>query len=341
MSERIGWGIIGTGRIAGVFARALPASRTGYLAAVGSRARATAERFAEEHRCRPHGSYEELLADHEVRAVYIATPHPMHAEWAIKAAQAGKNILCEKPLTMDHAEAAAVVEAARQHNVFLMEAFMYRCHPQTRFIAQLIRNGMIGQVRAINAGFSFASAFNAEGRVDSPRLGGGGILDVGCYCMSMARLIAGAALDRDFAEPLRVTGVAARSATGVDEQASASLLFEGGITATLSCGVRVALENRVRIYGTGGGLEVQEPWSPSREGGRSRILLHRSGATSPELIEINCAQPLYAVEADRVGESLPERQAPWPCMSWEDSLGNMAALDRWQAECGRKADGCG
>ena len=122
----------GTGRIAGIFSRGVLASQTGRLAAVGSRAQATADRFAREYRvARAHGSYEALLADPGVQAVYVATPHPHHAEWTMRAAQAGKHVLCEKPLTLNHAQAVTVVEAARAAGVLLMEAFMYRCHPQT------------------------------------------------------------------------------------------------------------------------------------------------------------------------------------------------------------------
>lgn len=142
MPEHLTWGILGAGRIAGAFARGLAKSKTGKLLAVGSRSLEKAQAFGKEFgasRC--YGSYPELLADRDVRAVYIATPHPQHAQWAIAAAQAGKGILCEKPLTMNFAQAQAVVEAARCNNVFLMEAFMYRCHPQTAKLVELIRQG--------------------------------------------------------------------------------------------------------------------------------------------------------------------------------------------------------
>ena len=202
MEQRLRWGILGAGTIARTFARGLAASRTGTLVAVGSRSLATAESFGDEfdvaHR---YGSYDDLLADADVQAVYIATPHPMHAEWAIKAAEAGKHILCEKPLTLNHAEAMAVVEAARAHNVFLMEAFLYRCHPQTAALVDLIQAGAIGAVRLIQATYGFNATFNPDGRLFRQDLGGGGILDVGCYPVSFARLIAGAATGRAVRRP--------------------------------------------------------------------------------------------------------------------------------------------
>src|SRR5947207_8248822 len=132
------------------------------------------------------GSYDALLADAQVQAVYIATPHPLHAEWAIKSANARKHVLVEKPMGLNHAEAMAIVEAAIANDVFLMEAFMYRCHPQTRKLVQLLQSGAIGDVRVIHASFAFhwPKPWNPVSRLTSNALGGGGILDVGCYCTS-------------------------------------------------------------------------------------------------------------------------------------------------------------
>src|SRR5260221_5017064 len=150
MSRTLQWGILGTGWIAGVFAKRVKQSQTGRLVAVGSRSQAAADTFGEAWRS-PHrySRYEDVLADQSVQAVFLALPHPFHAQWAIKAAEAGKHVLCEKPLALNYAEAMAVVEAALRHEVFLMEAFMYRCHPQTREMLELIRSGVIGQVRMI------------------------------------------------------------------------------------------------------------------------------------------------------------------------------------------------
>src|SRR5579884_662668 len=195
MSKTLTWGIIDNGRIASVFAKGLAGSLTGTLLAVGSRSQAAADKFAETWNvARRYSSYEALLADKDVQAVYISVPHPLHAEWAIKAAEAGKHILCEKPIALNHAEAMSIVEAAHRNDVFLMEAFMYRCHPQTAKLVELLKSGAIGQVRVIQATYSFNSHYNPEGRLYNNALGGGGILDVGCYCASVARLVAGAAI---------------------------------------------------------------------------------------------------------------------------------------------------
>ncbi len=334
MSEKLAWGILGTGNIAKVFAHGVAGSRTGAVVAVGSRGRASAEAFGGQFGIpRRHDSYEALLADPDVRAVYIATPHPLHAEWAIKAAEAGKHVLCEKPLTLNGAQAMAVVEAARRNDVFLMEAFMYRCHPQTARLVELIRAGAIGDVRVISATFSFDVGDNPTSRLLRNDLGGGGILDVGGYCVSMARLIAGAVGGTDGAEPIEVTGCAhIGAASRVDEYAAATLLFPGGVLAQLTTGVRANGDNVVRIVGSRGSILVPEPWVPARDGGTTKIIVQRHGEQAPQEIVVETGEGLYALEADTVVAHIDARQAP--AMTWDDTLGNMKTLDRWRAAIG-------
>jgi predicted dehydrogenase/aryl-alcohol dehydrogenase-like predicted oxidoreductase len=334
MSVSLNWGILGAGNIAKAFAKGLAASKTGKLLAIGSRDQAKADAFAKEFgAAHGHGSYEALLADTDVHAIYIATPHPLHAEWAIKAAAAKKHLLVEKPIGLNFAEAMAIVEAARLNDVFLMEAFMYRCHPQTHKLVELLGQKVIGEVRVIQASFSFHAGFNPSGRLFNNELGGGGILDVGGYCASMARLIAGAAMGKDFAEPTYVGGAAHLGETGVDEWAVASLKFPGDILAEISCGVAVNQENVVRIFGTEGNLLIPAPWIPARDGGQTKIVLHRKDKAAHDII-IETDERLYGIEADTVAKFVDQRQAAAPAMSWEDTLGNMRVLDRWRAAVG-------
>ncbi len=341
-TSRLKWGIIGTGLIARELADGVKASTTGTLLAVGSRAQATADAFGEQYGVpRHYGSYEALLADPDVQAVYIATPHPMHAEWTIKAAEAGKHILVEKPIGMNWYEAMAMIEAARAHDVFLMEAFMYRCHPQMKRLVQLIRDGAIGQVQLICASFSYASPFNPESRAYKNDLGGGGILDVGCYPVSVARLIAGAAAGKPFEEPTEVKGCGHLGQTGVDEYAIASLRFSGDIVAQVACGVglnpsnedRQHDDNIVEIFGAEGKITIPDPWIPSRWNREpARIILKRHAEQTAETILVEAPNDLYTYEVDEVANHIAERQAP--AMSWDDSLGNMRVLDRWRQEVG-------
>jgi predicted dehydrogenase len=331
MQKQLRWGILGTGAIARKFAQGLRESRTGRLIAVGSRAEETLRAFLADFPARGHASYEALLADPEVEVVYISTPHPSHAQWSIRAAQAGKHILCEKPLTMNAAEAAMVIQAARTANVFLMEAFMYRCHPQTARLLDLIRGGSIGAVRLVQAAFSFRTAWNPESRLLNRALGGGGILDVGGYCVSMARLIAGAAGGLPFADPVEVKALGQIGQTGVDELAVALLKFPGGMLAQLTAGARVRLENSVRVWGAEGHIDVPSPWVVTREAGVSLLRVHREGKPAEE-VKIRADRGIYAIEADAVAESINARESP--AMSWADSLGNMRTLDRWRAEIG-------
>jgi predicted dehydrogenase/aryl-alcohol dehydrogenase-like predicted oxidoreductase len=334
--SQVAWGIIGTGNIAHAFAQALVKSRTGQLVAVGSRTQASADAFAKEFgSIRAHANYEALLADPTVQAVYISTPHPTHAEWCIRAARAGKHILCEKPITLNHGEAMVVAEAAREHGVFLMEAFMYRCHPQTARLVELIRSGAIGQVGTIHATFSFRGQFNAEGRHFKNELGGGGILDIGCYVTSIARLVAGAALGQPFANPDKLTGFAhLHPETGTDMYAIAMAQFPGGILAQLACGVGLTQDTGLRVFGTEGSLHLASPYAMSKEGGATTIHLTRAGSAKPEEIVIETKDYLYALEADAVGDALAQGLLESPHMSVADTLGNMLALDAWRASAG-------
>jgi predicted dehydrogenase len=336
MADKLNWGILSTGRIAKMFATALAASRTGRLVAVGSRTREAAEKFAADHGgIRAHASYEALLADPQVQAVYIGTPHDSHADLCIRAARAGKHILCEKPLALSRAQAERAVAAAREHKVFLMEAFMYRCHGQTAKLAELVRTGAIGELRLVSAVFCFNRPVDPKHRLYDRALGGGGILDIGCYPVSIARLVAGAAQGQAFAEPVEFHGTGrVHPVAQVDEQAAATLKFPGGAIAQLACGTTTAKEIAVRVYGTEGILHLPAPFHPGNPAeGPGRIILQRTGAAAEE---IGCgpAADLYAIEADTVGDAIARGELESAAMSLADSLGNMAVLDQWRAAVG-------
>ncbi|MBP6507158.1 MAG: aldo/keto reductase [Opitutaceae bacterium] len=334
MTTRLGWGILATGRIAGIFAQGVARSQHSRLVAVGSRTAPNAARFAKEFGVpRAHGSYEALLADPEVQAVYIAVPHPQHVEWAVRAAEAGKHILCEKPIGLNHAELMVMAEAARANNVLLMEAFMYRCHPQTAKIVEIVRSGVLGEIRLVQAAFGFNAGFNATSRLWSNAAAGGGILDVGCYTVSMARLIAGAISGVPFLDPVAVSGSGQlHPETGVDMVAAGTLKFANGLVAQVSTSVGVTQDNSVRIYGTAGMLHVPSPWIPPSEGAAATMTLSVGGKT--EEISIMTPGALYGLEADAVAVARAEGKRETTAMSVADSLGNMAALDAWRAAIG-------
>ncbi|WP_406052805.1 aldo/keto reductase [Kribbella sp. NBC_00889] len=329
---KLRWGILGTGNIASRFASQVPTSPTNSVVAVGSRSIDSANAFADKWDiANRHASYDDLLADETVDAVYIATPHPMHVEWAIKAAEAGKHVLCEKPLAINKAWAEAMIEAAVRNDVFLMEAYMYRCLPQTKLIAQLVRDGELGTVHQIQATFAFASSFRPESRIFADELAGGGILDVGGYPVSMARLIAGAATGQPFADPAAVTAVGTVGETGADEWTVATLFFEGGVTAQVSTGVRLGDQNQVRIFGSKGYLVVEDPWFGG-DGRPTHVTLHKVGE-EPRDISADPAL-IYAAEAEAVARAIEQRQAPE--MSWADTLGNLTVQDAWRAAIGQQ-----
>ena len=332
----LNWGIIGTGAIARTFATGLGMTESGVAVAVGSRSMETANRFGDDFGIsNRHGSYIALLADDEVDAVYISTPHPFHAEWAVRAAEAGKHVLCEKPLGLNHAQAMIMIEAARENDVFFMEAFMYRCHPQTAKLIELVRDGVIGEVRFIRASFGFGGglSINPETRTLNKELGGGGILDVGCYPVSMSRLIAGVAVGKPFADPVDVVGAGHLGETGADEWAAGVLSFESGIIAQVSTAVRVSPDQTLEICGSDGSILVPNPWVANRsEPDTGRIRVTKSGET----IEIPADRTSFAFEADVVAAAVAagSKEAIWPAMTWNDTLGNLSALDRWRDSLG-------
>ncbi len=332
MSSKINWGILGTGKIAKTFATGLKGSSTGELLAVGSRTQDSANAFgAENGASRCYASYAALLADRDVECVYISLPHTYHVEWSIKAAAAGKHILCEKPMALNHVEAIAVFDAIKKHDVFFMEAFMYRCHPQTRKIAELVRTKAIGDIRVIDAAFSFTVPYDPRSRLLANDLAGGGILDVGCYPITMANKIAGVANGMEFVEPIDLKALGHLGKTGVDEYTCAVAKYPGDIVARLSTGVQVDQENALRIYGTEGRIVVPTPWKPSEICGSSHFVVHRLGEQS-QTITIENPKHLYALEADAVAANISRRECPF--MSWGDSMANLRTMDRWRNEIG-------
>ncbi|MCC5831225.1 MAG: aldo/keto reductase [Phycisphaeraceae bacterium] len=339
MKSKIRWGILSTGQIASTFAKAVARSEHGTLAAVASRDVEKARQFAEKFGqgdVEALGSYEELLASDAVDAVYIATPHPLHARWTILAIEAGKHVLCEKPLALNHAQVMAMVNKARERKVFLMEGFMYRCHPQTAKVVELIQKGAIGEVRMIQGSFGFNAGFNPESRLFANALGGGGILDVGCYPVSYARLIAGAAMGRPFADPVSVSAEGKLTETGVDGWAAAALRFENGIVAQVATGVQCQLDSALRIFGSTGSLVIAKPWVHGRDAGdTTTIEIHRRGQET-ETVTTETQVPAFTYEADLVAQAIlaGKTEAPAPAMSLDDSLGNAMTLDQWRQKIG-------
>jgi len=332
----IAWGIIGPGTIARTFAAALPHSQTGRLAAIASRdpgKPGLAEAFPG---ARILDGYAAMLADPEIVAIYIATPHPAHAEWAIRAAEAGKHVLCEKPIAVSRFEAEAMFNAARKAGTFLGEAFMYRLHPQTLRLVEMVRSGVVGEVRLIKASFGFLMANPDPGhRLLANDTAGGGILDICCYPVSMARLIAGATAGKPFLDPAKVSGAAHLGPTGVDEWASAVLDFQNGIVVEVSGSLLVAQDNAVRIFGTTGWIEVKSPWfCTGRQGGTAEIVIHRPAGD--ETITVDEPRWLYTFEIDATARAIRAQALEFeaPGMTAADTLGNMKVLDEWRAAVG-------
>lgn len=333
VTEDIRWGILGPGHVARRFAKQLPSSQTGKLVAIGSSDRTRAKHFAVEAGV-PHaitGTYEEVLRSPDVDAVYVSTVNTSHAQLVLAAVRAGKHVLCEKPLAPNHGTTMAVVDAARTAGVVLVEAYMYRFHPQTVKLLELIRDGAIGNVQHVDASFCF-DVPEKKGRLFDADLAGGGILDVGGYPVTMARAVAGAAFGQPFVEPLDVRAAGYVGSTGVDEWAVAHLAFPSNLTATLRAGIRMENPEEVTISGSEGTLFLSDPWAIHD---RQEIVLRRVGE-QPQKFTFASDDPAnhpYALEADALARAVATGQEPLE-MSLDDTLGTSAVLDRWRDQVG-------
>jgi predicted dehydrogenase len=339
MDEQVRWGILGTGKIARIVGQAIDASRDGALVAVASRRADRATAFADEFASpAAHDGYAALIDDDRVDAVYVATHHPSHCTWAVAAAEAGKHVLCEKPIAVNHADASRIVAAARRNDVFLLEAFAYRCHPQTDRLVQLVAEGAIGEVRVIDAVFGYDAGTAPGNYLLDAQLAGGSILDIGCYTTSMAHLLAAAAIGAEVVEPLDVSGAGWVGPTGVDLTAAATITFEGGVLARVLSSIRANLDSSVRVFGSEGSISVASPWLPGRIGSGASIVVERPAGR--EVIDVDADVDPYAVEVDAVNGFIAAGQRSPSVMTWSDSLANLRTLDRWRAAVGlRYEDG--
>lgn len=332
MEKRVKFAVIGTGGIAADFCEALSRStRCEVVSALGSspeKGAAFAQRFG---LTRSAATLNELLSDREVDVVYVATPHPLHESQALACIEMGKHVLCEKPLTVDAASSERVIDAARHRGVFLLEGYMYRCHPLLAELIARVRAGAIGELRHIRADFGFRVERDPRGRLFDVGLGGGGILDVGGYVMSFARLLAGVVTGQPFAEPTRFAAAGFVGPTGADELASALVSFENGLTAALTCAVHHRVGTEAVLYGERGRIVLPDPWIPQgvRQALSTSFRLLREGEPE-EIVSITTPLATYAAQAELVATTLPGTEAPWPAMSWADTLGNMRALDTWR-----------
>lgn len=336
-SKPVNWGIIGPGTIARAFAGGLAHSRMGRLAAIGTRDASKPGLGEQFPGARIVEGYQALIDDPEVEAIYVATPHVGHAEWAIRAIRAGKHVLVEKPVALSSHQAEAIYHEAHKAGVFAGEAYMYRLHPQTEKLVELVKSGAVGEVRLIKSSFGFdMGEVKAGHRLFANDLAGGGILDVGGYPVSMARLVAGAASGLPFAEPESVFGAARLGETGVDEWASALLRFPDGIVAELSCSIMAKQDNVLRIIGSRGRIEVADFWFASgHEGGTGRIEIILNDGTR-ETVEIKEERWLYSFEADAAGDAIRAGRQEFspPGMTWADSVANLRVMDQWRAAVG-------
>lgn len=310
MTRAVKWGLISTADINGKLLAGAAESEEVEVVAVASRTADRAEEYARTWGIeRAYGTYEALLADPDVEAVYIPLPNTMHGEWSVRALEAGKHVLCEKPFSRHISDVEAAFDAAERTGLHLSEAFMYRHHPQTARLAELVTSGAIGELRVIRTAFSY-SLYDAENIRLRTDVEGGALMDVGCYCISGARLLGG--------EPESVFGSAHIGSSGTDWVFSALMRFPGNVTALFDCGTSLPDRDELEAIGTGGSIFLDDPWhcqSPVLE-------LRRDGEV--EHIEVERANP-YRLELEDMNAAIRgERQ---PLLGRTDALGQVCAID--------------
>lgn len=315
--RKISWGILGAAKIGiNKVIPALQRSTLGTVVALASRDAAKARDAAQQLGIpRAHASYEALLADPEVDAVYIPLPNHLHVPWSIKALEAGKHVLCEKPLGLTSDDAQRLLDAAKKHpRLKVMEAFMYRHHPQWQHARDLVASNAIGELRTVNAFFSYWNVDPANIR-NHAAIGGGGMMDIGCYCVSFARWLFDA-------EPRRVVGLADFDPTfGTDRLASAILDFARG-SATFTCSTQLSPYQRIHILGTEGRIEIEIPVNAPPD--QPCRLWHQRGANLAEKTFDACDQ--YTLQGDAFARAiLDDTPVPTPL---EDAVANMRVVEK-------------
>jgi len=317
-------GLLSTARINRAILAAAAATGRVDVVAVASRDATRAAEYAREHGVsRSHGSYDALLVDAEVEAVYIPLPNGLHHEWTMRSLAAGKHVLCEKPFSRRPAEVEEAFDTASERGLVLMEAFMYRHHPQTGVVAKLVSEGAVGRLRAVRASFAFHLDRPEDVRLD-PELDGGALMDVGCYCVNASRLLAG--------EPVRVQGEQVVGETGVDIAFHGMLRFPEDAMAQIDCSLTGPRQQRLEAFGEEGSLLVQAPFRPDWGGD---VLLQRGDDTSRvEVPEANAFERELENFADAVEDGAS------PLLGRDDALGQARAIDALfrSAERGRAVD---
>ena len=310
MTAPVGWGILSTANINRVVIPPAQASDKAELIAVASRDQARAEEYAREWDVdRAYGSYESLLEDPDVDAVYISLPNSLHVEWSIRCLEAGKHVLCEKPLDRRPEEVERAFDVADRAERLLMEAFMYRHNPQTHQLAELVRGGAVGELRVIRSAFSF-SVYNPENIRLRPDLDGGSLMDVGCYCVSGSRLLAG--------EPTRVYGEAIVGETGTDWVFAGTLRFPGDVVSLFDCGTSLPLRDELEAIGTEASLYLDDPWHC-----RQPVIELRRG-NEVERLELEPVDS-YKLQLENFSDAI--RGNAEPLLRREDAVAQARALD--------------
>ena len=331
--NKIKWGIIGSGNIADAFAHSVKYCQDSDLVSVFGRNEEAVKQFSSKFTIKSYTNLDSFFTSDEIDAVYIATPHSSHFTYSLEAIKNNKHILCEKPLTMNYLESMTLLSLAKEAKVFLMEAYMYRTHPQTFNILDhldLFKNTQ--EKIFIESSFGFSAELPKEHRLRNPLLGGGAILDVGCYPLSMVKLIAGNLQGMPFADPESIIATGRLDETGVDLQSEAHLVFSDQIEAKISCAIDEEYSNDLKIKSGNLELVVEQPWHCGQfQDGNSSIKILDSGNLIKEVSYLDTVG-LFTREIDHASKCIQEEKFESALVSHADTQSNMLWLDKWRQE---------
>lgn len=354
MPSPLRFGILGTGNIARQFALGVTGASRSVITAVASRSIDKAKQFITEQQlpgAHAHGSYDALLAAPDVDAIYLSLPNSMHCQWTLKSLEAGKHVLCEKPLAANLDQAHRMFDAARRTHRALVEAFMYRCFPLMQQVRQAVRDGAIGRLRLVRCSFNyFTSKIDGNVRFDAS-LAGGALMDIGCYCIDFARLMIGT-------EPTEIHARGVIHPSGVDEMVVAFMTFPNDVQVSFTCGMRAHADNSAYLCGSDGYIVIPIPWKPPAKGaiwelrtmprpqseslGVTRLTSGggsgggstSGGGPTTKQFTVDTDKPLFALEADAFAAVVLDNAAPF--ITEADSIADMKILDTMRKQIGLK-----
>tara|TARA_B100000315_G_C14520253_1_gene561177 strand:- start:100 stop:1104 length:1005 start_codon:yes stop_codon:yes gene_type:complete len=330
--KQVKWGIIGAGRIANDFAKAFKDVKNGILVGIASKNPTRLKNFSEKYKINKEhrfDSYKKILSSKDIDAVYIALTNNLHSKWVIESAKYKKHVLVEKPAFLNHKEALFAFKNVKKNKIFFMEALMYVCHPQILYLIKILKQKKIGKIISIKSSFGIKkSNTKKNSRLYEKKMGGGSILDIGIYCVSISRLIASAASNNKEIKLKEIKGNVLFEKPGVDNLAHGNLKFSNNISAKITSCIHRKMKNNLEITGNNGKIILDTPWKPTV---RTKVKIKLNSGKYIIKSFLN-TKNLYSYEINLATDTIlkKNREAKSIGVTWKDTTNNLKILDAWK-----------